>query len=429
MINNYVARAKLGYRKRAACSFRFRERKLTDIARELERSGNENQARRARRLINARKRLDEVRAEAVKLSPALRGKIDWRHIQEEALKERSRSDIVYDDVRSALIVAVCRDIQDWPEEEARALLKDYMKGSRSNRVRVSMAWALCGGRLGAIGTDVLYTLLEDEDQRVRVAAAYALLDRNDGRGVDQVFSALLVENSDVAELAQTTFRKKILSSDPAHRLAGKIDGRPFAPAVVLNDKAVKALGELWYKIAGKPEHWYLRRATLYLLGLSGSQEAIPPLRHALTTEVQRNLQRAIAGLGLLRCREAVPDILKYLERGRSPLWGTTRWNGDKAEEHASTALVRIGDPESVAPIIALLDSKKDVVAPLARKTLNRMFAPDLAPDRCLLPKGAALTRVRVDDVPEPAALKAAWQTFWEQQGDRYAWNPDDAVLK
>jgi HEAT repeat protein len=430
MINNYVARAKLDYRQRASCSFRAPGRKLAELAAELARRGNAAGARRARRALAARKRLAEVEAEAVKLSPSLADDLDWRAVEEAALRQRSTAEVTADDARAALVLTACRDLENWPPKEAGALLAEYAKPSRSPRLRTAIAWALCDGKLAETGRRALYGLLGDDDQRVRLAATYALLDRGDPKGIDQVFSGLLAEDRDVLEVAETTFRKKVLSEDPQHPLAGKVDGRPLAPAFAMDEAAVKALARLWHKIAGKKGHWYLRSATLYLLALSGREEAVPPLLHALRLpEPQRNLNRAIAGLGLHRAREAVPDILKYLARGRSPLWGTSAWNGDKAEYHASVALARIGDPQSVGPVIELLDSPKKVVGPLARRTLTDMFASGVPADSCLVPREGKLVQVRLDRLPSPAELKAAWQEFWKANADKYEWNPKASQLK
>jgi len=430
MINNYIARARLDYRRRASCSFRVPGRKMTELAAELARRGNAAGARRVRRVMAAQERLAKVRAEAVKLSPELAGGLDWPEVEEGALRQRSTGEVTADDVRAALVLIACRNLEEWPAREARALLAEYSKTSRSPRLRVAVAWALCDGRLKETGRSALHVLLRDADERVRMVAAYALLDRDDPRGVEQVFSGLLAADRDLHELAETAFRKKVLSEDPKHPLAGKVDGKPLAPAFAMDAAAVEALAQLWRKIAGKKGHWYLRSATLYLLALSGRKEAVPPLLHALRLpEQQRNLNRAIAGLGLHRAREAVPDLLEYLKRGRSPLWGTHAWNGDRAESHAAVALARIGDPKSVSAIIELLDSGKKVVGPLARRTLTDMFAAGVPRDECLVPAGGKLVRVRLDRLPPRAELKAAWQAFWKLNADKYEWNPKASQLR
>jgi hypothetical protein len=58
-----------------------------------------------------------------------------------------------------------------------------------------------------------------------------------------------------------------------------------------------------------------------------------------------------------------------------------------------------------------------------------MFAPGLAADKRLLPKGNKLVHVRVDELPEPKAIKAAWKAYWQAEGDAYEWNPDAAPFK
>lgn len=434
MANHQIVRVKLDYAVRASCKVSVPRRTLAEISAELAERGEIVARRRVVRLLNAEVRVREVREEAHKVSPALAGAVDWRELERTVVRKSVRALPGADDARAALVVAAARQVRDWPEEEARALLGSYMK-SRNPKLRLSVAWALCGGRLGELGREILREALKDDDQKVRVAAAYALLDRDDPTGLDRIFEGTFAGDPDVKKLAETAVLKKVLVSDPSHPLAGKIDGKSLVPRYRMDDSAVDALGRLLVRGSAKAPkgprpNWYVRRAALFLLGLSDSMKAIPPLLAALRLpEKQRNLNRVIAGLGRLRSRQAVPDILKYLRRGRSTLWGTEAYNGDRAEYYAARALGQIAAPESVGPVIDLLDSDKKEVRPLARRALTEIFAAGVPDDGCLIPRGGKLVQVRVDQLPSAGELKSAWQAFWKVNSDRYAWNPDARELK
>jgi HEAT repeat protein/sugar lactone lactonase YvrE len=435
MTNNRIVRVRLDYRARASCKVRIGRRTLSDIVDELADAGKIGERRRAVRLMNAEIRVRELREEALRVSPALAGGVDWRRLESEVLKKSVRALANADDARSALAVAAAREVKNWPEPEARALLTGYMK-SPNPKLRVSVVWGLAGGKLGELGREILREALKDEDQLVRVSAAYVLLDRDDPTGLDQIFGGALVKNQDVHKLAETAIVKKVLVWKDSSPMARKLDtSKALVPAYQMDAEAVKALGGLLAKSGekdkrGRTRHWYLRRASLFLLGLSGSKEAIPPLLKALRLpERQRNLNRTIGGLGLLRSREAVPDILKYLARGHCREWGTLAYNGDKAHAYAARALAQIGDPESVKPIIELLDSPKKEVRPLARRALSDMFVAGVPIDRCAIPRKGKLVQVRVDELPEAGELKAAWQAFWKVNADKYEWNPKASQLR
>lgn len=117
----------------------------------------------------------------------------------------------------------------------------------------------------------------------------------------------------------------------------------------------------------------------------------------------------------------MPDLLKYLARGHCANWGTEHYNGDQAHVCAAIALVRIADPESVAPIIALIDGEKPEVRVLARRALTDLFAADVPPDRCLVSADGALKQVRVDELPPaPPGSPNILMLFSDEHHWRYA---------
>jgi HEAT repeat protein len=371
------------------------------------------------RVRQIRTRLAELRTEVGKFSPTLLKELNW-HQLEELVNRRSTS-LSLDDVRAELSIIAPRTVPGWPAKEAQALLGHYLR-SESERLRVAVAWGLAGGRLGTAGEAVLKTALADRSPSVRIAAAYALLDRDNPVGMAEIFRAALSPDRDIYLLAETALLRKLLVWDSSHPLARKLDDRvALVPMYEADHEAVLALGDL----LDQSKSWYFRRSAMFLLGFSGRPEAAPPLLRAVhRPERDRNLNRCLSGLGMLRHREAVPTLLKYMARGHGPKRGTLSYNGDEAERYAARSLVQIADPESVGPIITLLDSAKPEVRVLARRSLTDLFAKNVPADRCLVPKNGAFVQTRVDELPEPAELRKEWEAFWKANRANYAWpNP------
>ena len=400
--NDRVVKVRLDYRERASCTLRLAEPSKPNVA--------------AQRLLKAETAVRALRAEVRQLSPSVAKQLDWNAFVNRF--HRRSETLTLDDARAEVAVIAPRDVTDLPEAEARALLGAYLK-SDAERVRVAAVWGLSGGCLDKTGVAWLRGALKDPAESVRVAAAYALLDRNDPVGLAEIFRGALSENGDVYTLAETAFLRQLLVWDSSDPRAKALDNETsLVPVYEMDRDAVLALGDL----LDETETWYLRRSAMFLLGYSGDSAAGPPLLRALRRpERDRNLNRCIGGLGLLRYRPAVPDLLKVLARGHGPKWGTPHYNGDQAHVCASIALVRMADPETVAPIIALLDSERPEVRDLARRALTDLFAKDVPQDRCLVPKDNAFKQVRVDELPPPDDLRARWTAFWKANRQHYTW--------
>ncbi len=402
MTNGRIARAKLRYRASLSCS--------VEVAAELDPLAPAVLA---------------VRREVAGLSPRAEREIDWRKLAADLGKRAGDPD----EVRAA----VCRASRDV------ALLGEYMR-SKSGKLRLAVVWALYGGVGGEGGKLLLRKALVDRSELVRVAAADVLLGLGDTSGLAEIFRGARSHDPDVYKLAETAVLKKLLVWDEFRPQARLLEPRKcHVPRYAMGQAEVKVLGSLLVQLTTKDtrpsvkiaQHWFLREKTIYLLALSGQPEAVTPLLTALRLEKSnqwgRNRNRLIAALGLYRAREAVPDILEFLERGRGS--ALLRDRGDKAELQAATALERIADPESVSPIIKLLASAKPEVRTLSHRTLSRMFDPQTPDDRRLMPRGGKLVRVRVDELPEPAALHAAWGAFWKTNAENYDWSPKGPPLR
>jgi len=288
------------------------------------------------------------------------------------------------------------------------------------KVRLAAVWARWGAPSGEADLAVLKAALTDESEKVRVVAGYGLLRAGDPAGQAEVYLGAQSKDPDVYKLAETAVIKEAVRWDPNDPRAGKLDpALPIVPRFPMGTAEVRALAPLL-----EAEAWHLNRAVIGMLGLSGRPEAVPSILAKLRSPTirDRNLNRVLGALGLLRCRQAVPDMLKYLARGRAENWGTEEYNGDRAEQFAATALGRVADPESVSPVIALLDSAKTNTPAEALRALSMMFEPNLPDDCRLVPKDGALQRVLVDRLSAPKELRAAWEEFWKSAQDRYEWS-------
>ncbi len=392
MSNNRIVRAELRYRTAKSCSIMLAES--------------------AEKLSAA---VEAVRQEVIGISPDLARAIDWFSLPRNQGEARAQ---------------VCRRAASGGHFE---IPKAYLK-SGSRAVRLAAVWSLYGV-CKEQGKSLLRDALADRDQLVRLAAADALLADGDASGVAEVFKGARSADPDVFKLAETVVLKKLVVWDAAHAQAGLVEPRKcYVPRHKMTANDVKVLGEMLLDLTRKdtrPEvkraqYWFLREKTIYLLALSKRPEAVEPLLTSLRLEKKnawgRNRNRLIGAMGLYRVREAVPDLLSFLARGRGSF--ILRDQGDRAEVRAAIALERIADPKSVGPLIELLASRKKDVRELSRRTLSRIFEPKTPVDRCLVPKGKKLEAVRIDKLPEPAAFRDAWRAFWKTNARKYPFDPD-----
>jgi len=303
---------------------------------------------------------------------------------------------------------------------------DYRAGD-PDKARLAAVWGRWGAPKGGADIAVLRAALADPSPMVRVAAGYGLLRAGDPAGQVEVYLGAQSKDPDVYKLAETAVIKEAVRWDPDDPRAGRLDPvLPIVPRFPMGTAEVRALAPLL-----ETEAWHLNRAVIGMLALSDRPEATAPILAKLRSPKikDRNLNRCLGALGLLRCREAVPDMLKYLSRGRDAKFGTEEYNGDRAEIFAATALGRVADPASVGPVVAELASARPNTAAEALRALSMMFDPQASDDVRVLPKDGRLERVRVDRLPPAAEIKSAWEAFWKASAERYEWNEGGQGLR
>jgi len=375
--------------------------------------------------LSPSKAFEKVRREALQRSPYLESHIDWDRLAHEADAKG------VDELRAAICMR-CRALPDWPQKEIKALYSRYLL-SRAEPLRAAVVWSLWGaGTGGDTGRDLLRDALNDKSEVVRAAAAMTLAYRDDPSGLPVLFDTVLSKNRDAYRLAETAILKRVIANDPDDPRAYLVDDRKaIVPRFDLGPKDVDALVRVLKATRptgkrGSYVSWYLRRATLFMLGLSKSPEAAEALLEELRDVPLKgnNLNRFVGALGVLRHRPAVPDLVEFVKRGYAPGW--RGGHGDRAEVFAATALGRIAAPESVGPLVELLDSTKRGVAEQSMRALTAMFYPAYPEDGRLIPKGNELNLTRIDRLPEPAERREAWDTFWKANKEHCAWNPKGA---
>ena len=284
---------------------------------------------------------------------------------------------------------------------------------------------MCSSDLGDVDAR-LARALADPSELVRATAGYVLVHRGNAAGAAEVLKAARSKDPAVFKLAETAVLKELVLWDANNKSACAIDPKtPLVPRFPVGKAEAQEL--LGLTDAGS---WFLSRAALLMIGQSASPEAAEGLLGRLDRLKDRNLNRAIGALGALRCRAAVPRLVEYLARGTPANRNTLEYNGDEAEKYAARALAAIGDPASVGPLVGLLDSAKPEVRALALESLSRLFAGgETASDRRLMPADGRLVAVRIDELPEPSARRAAWEAFWKASAGRYEWNEGGPGLR
>jgi hypothetical protein len=175
----------------------------------------------------------------------------------------------------------------------------------------------------------------------------------------------------------------------------------------------------------KLKDWNLHRAVIYCLAFSEDRSAVEPLRQAIRDgESGRNLCRVIGALRYLRARESVPELLTALGRLER-----AEEVGNESSHCAGRALAHIAAPESVEPLIGLLNAKEQEVRDIAAETISQIFDAKLGADERLLPADGKLGRVAKGALPAPTELRAAWEAFWKTAKDRYEWNEKEPPLR
>jgi HEAT repeat protein len=372
--------------------------------------------------------LRKLRKEAVRKSPHLDANLDWIRLDRQ-LAGRS-----LDEARGLLCLA-CREVTDWPEKEMEALLGHYLR-SRSEELRATVVWALWGKTTpGGTGQKLLRKALKDKSDLVCSAAALTLVYRDDPSGLPELFDGALSKNRHAYRLAETAILKKAIAYDPNDPRAYQVDDRQsIVPRYPTGPKEIDALVRILKATRPGPRRksslpWHLRRATIFMLGLSESNVAAEALFEELRTAplTGNNLNCVIGALGILRHRPATPELVEFVKRGTAPNW--RGGHADRAEVFAATALGRIAAPESVQPLIELLDSPTRGSAEQSLRALTAIFYPQYPPDGRLIPRGNELALVRIDRLPDMAARRRAWEGFWKTYGANAAWSEDGPPMR
>ncbi len=361
--------------------------------------------------------LAEARELIESLSPSLVETMDWDAIRRQADIRRT-GPARTDDVMAVIASKAPAHAEAWPSDERRELLERYFEEGPDDQ-RLAAIWGLWDGMLGEPGGEWLRKALDSENQLVRVSAAYVLLANDDHTGLHELFQGVLADDRRVYDISGTALMRRSFRTDPSHPKSGIIEpDYQRVNTFPVEEQEVEALSRILRETEdSRSEHWFLRMAATRLLGLSGREDAGPPLLESLQIESGNNLNRTIGALGALRYKPAVGDILFFLKRGRDPRF--RGGHGDRAEEFAATALARIADPESVPEIIATLDSDRPNAGDQALRCLTLLFDPETPSDRRAVPEDGELRRVPLYDLPDGSTLRQQWEAYWEQVADSY----------
>jgi len=244
--------------------------------------------------------------------------------------------------------------------------------------------------LGEIQTQeaarMLGVILRDQEEAPRRWAGRGLV-AHGKRAVPVLMSALPVggatRDEAVAALVEIARNEPEVAAQIRVLLSDKGSMSGAAAALSqMGDLGVSALVRGCYALDGDTRAYALSN-----LGLQEVEAGLEPALHDLNLGI--SVSYAIAALGLLGDRSAVPSLIPFLENA-----------GERVR--AATALGQIGDPRAVEPLVATLDITEKAYRSAAILALRRIGRPglpalvrELRSSRVLMRQGAAAALVGI----------------------------------
>jgi HEAT repeat protein len=321
------------------------------------------------------------------------------------------------DARRALCL-VSRSAQGWDEAEGVKLLKLCL-ADKDPAVRAAAVSALDREDWKGPAVELLVATLKDESEKVRASAGSILVGRGDQRGLAAVLAGAL--SKDVA-----------VRDDCSQIIPGLIaaeEGQPQHPRFKHTAEEVAVLGKLLAL-----EDMNSRGTVARLLGMIGDKSAGPALLEALGKEsAPKNRRRIANSLALLRHRPAAAALVELLKARQEKLRGEKQDYG----WGVAGSWARIGDPDSVPAMIALLGDEK--LAPYATAGLSWAFGMDGidedyarggGPGETLVPSAdGKFNKQSADKAPKADELKKLWEGFWSAGKDTYKWSEEASTMR
>jgi HEAT repeat protein len=271
-------------------------------------------------------------------------------------------------------------------------------------VRLAALWAV--DRLDrpadeALAIEIASQGLQDKDERIRTLAAVLLFDHGHADGLAHIFAGAMTGKQQwVLDQARPYVQESVVMAKGPLALR-----YPVSAAQV--DQVLKLLGD---------PHNNMRAMAAAVLMFSGEKRAAKALAARLAEEKIGFVRRRIMlALEKIKSRDATVALLADVANGPGIRKKGTGWR-------AAECLADTGDPEAVAPLIAMLDQPKSKA--LALFALGHAFDESIitAGEFRLIPdKAGALAKHSIHKLPPDAQVKAAWTAFWKANRAKYKW--------
>lgn len=346
---------------------------------------------------------DAARQSAVVLAPALDQPQLWEKVQLALMRETDLPTATDARIHTALL---SRQVENFPADQAEELIAAWM-ADEQRLVRLASLWAVKRDDLKAVAIPLCKETLKDKDERVRALAGIVLFDFGYTEGMGEILTGSISKDAWVLDMTRPVVNEMLV-----------MDGGPKELKLPLDAEQVTAAMRLL-----EDDYNNMRGIAPAILMFCDDPRIGPALAKRLAVEeisfVRKRMMRALSAN---RWRDGVKPLLEDVGGGAGDRKKGTGWL-------AAECLADIGDPDAVAPLIAMLDSADS--QKMALFALGRSFDAriDTSADYRLVPEGEKLARVPTAEVKDWAKVKAAWTAWWKTHAADYKWDPKRHTLR
>ena len=324
----------------------------------------------AGRRETAQQLVESVRAEVIKLSPALRTKVNWERVEKVLIHASTEPEMWL--ARSAVLCEVY-NLEDWPIKERLALLREYYKDESVPVRRLVVDLLSREEVLKAGGLAELRPAVKDADPLVRIQAGKTLLQHADPAG----WAALLepLHSDAPAVKAQPAVQPTPHREAKEALIELSLEYWNFGSNAARLPKSLhfgKQELELAKRAFGMRDN-VIRRTVVEVMGLHRQPEYLPLLKERVEAETAWTVLRSLyIGLGYSGDPSVVPILEQAVIKEKVSRAGRTA---------PATGLAVLGDISGLRALVEALGRGEHV--PVLVTALSRAFDADFSSEKGL----------------------------------------------